>query len=116
MKEYWVYILECSDGTYYVGVTSDLDARLHQHIIGFSRKAYTYTRRPVKLVWAQSFDHPSDAIAAEKKLKRWSHGKKRGLIEGNPGLLHELSACRNSTHYLPKFVWAGGFVFPLFEN
>ncbi|MCB0486467.1 MAG: GIY-YIG nuclease family protein, partial [Flavobacteriaceae bacterium] len=51
MKIYYVYILECIDGTYYTGITSDLDQRLMEHISGKYTGSYTFNRRPVKLVF-----------------------------------------------------------------
>ena len=51
MKLYIVYILQCRDGSYYVGVTSNLDERLKQHKSGVFPEAYTFKRRPVELKW-----------------------------------------------------------------
>jgi putative endonuclease len=87
----WVYILECRDGTYYVGSTVDLPARLHQHQTGLGA-AYTRHRRPVQLVW--SFETPSvaHAFALEKQIQGWSRAKRRALIDGRfadlPSLAH----------------------------
>lgn len=49
IHNYFVYILECADGSYYVGVTNDLEIRIEQHNSGYDAKAYTFTRRPVIL-------------------------------------------------------------------
>lgn len=49
---YIVYILECADGSYYTGSTNDLTKRLWHHGQGVKPSSYTYSRRPVKLVWA----------------------------------------------------------------
>jgi putative endonuclease len=54
-KEYIVYMLRCSDNSYYIGVTSDLQQRLRQHQSGHYQKAYTYKRRPVELVYTGVF-------------------------------------------------------------
>jgi putative endonuclease len=51
-------------------------------------------RRPILLVWSQDFDRITDAIAAERQLKRWSRAKKEALIAGNYHLLHELARYR----------------------
>jgi len=81
MKTFSVYILECSDKSYYIGVTSSLEKRLHQHNVGYDEKAYTYKRRPVYLNWFQNFVEPNLAIRKEKQLKGWSRKKKMALID-----------------------------------
>ena len=75
-----MYILECADGSYYVGSTFDLDARLEQHWLG-SASSYTQKRRPFKLVFAEEFETVVEAFDAEMKVKRWSRAKKLALIE-----------------------------------
>ena len=81
MKTYYVYILECSDGTFYVGISSNLERRLDEHKSGLDKEAYTYSRRPIVLKWLQEFSDPKQAIAFEKQLKGWSRRKKFALIE-----------------------------------
>ncbi|WP_343531334.1 GIY-YIG nuclease family protein [Pedobacter sp.] len=76
-------MLECSDGSYYVGVTNDLEVRLEQHNSGYDPKAYTFTRRPLILKFYQRFTLIEDAIAFEKQLKGWSRKKKEALFEEN---------------------------------
>jgi putative endonuclease len=72
----WLYILRCSDGSYYVGTTrSSLDVRVAQHNVG-SFEGYTVSRRPVELIFSQWFDRITDAIENERKLKKWSRAKK----------------------------------------
>ena len=90
-EKYHVYILLCSDDSYYVGVTNNLERRFAEHQTGYNEKAYTYSRLPVRLVWSQGFSDPCSAIAAEKKLKGWTRVKKEALIEGRYELLPELS-------------------------
>ncbi|WP_317221563.1 GIY-YIG nuclease family protein [Aestuariivivens marinum] len=51
MKFYYVYILICSDNTYYTGMTNDLERRLNQHQQGYKIDGYTFSRRPVELKW-----------------------------------------------------------------
>lgn len=87
----YVYILKCSDDTYYIGVTNNLEKRFLEHEQGVSRNCYTYTRRPLKIVFYELFNDPMNAIAFEKKLKGWSRNKKEALINGNYELLPELS-------------------------
>lgn len=76
-----VYMLRCSDGTYYVGSTKgqNISHRLAQHQTGFGRK-YTRARRPVELVWSQTFERFTDAFEAERRIKNWSKAKKEALI------------------------------------
>ena len=77
----WVYILKCRDGSYYVGSTVDLPARVEQHRLGLGAE-YTKRRRPVELVW--SFETPSvaHAFALEKQIQGWGRAKREALIEG----------------------------------
>ena len=77
-------MLMCSDGTYYVGISNDIDRRIHQHNAGSNEKAYTHSRRPVLLAYASlGFPYVLDAIAWEKRLKSWSHAKKGALARGD---------------------------------
>jgi predicted GIY-YIG superfamily endonuclease len=88
---YRVYILLCSDGSYYTGSTSDLDKRLWQHNEGVVRTAYTYSRRPVKLVWfSEEVPRYSEALAFEHQVKGWSRAKKEALIRGDFDAIHEI--------------------------
>jgi putative endonuclease len=87
----WAYIIECADGSYYVGSTVDLERRISQHNLGLGAK-YTQIarRRPVTLVWAAQFDRIDDAYWFEKQVQGWSRAKREALIEGRirdlPGL------------------------------
>ncbi|MFZ5881377.1 MAG: GIY-YIG nuclease family protein [Chloroflexota bacterium] len=88
---YRVYILECSDGTYYTGSAVDVEQRLWQHQQGVSRTAYTYTRRPVKLVWcSEEVERFSEALQYERQIKGWSRAKKQALIANDYGKIHEI--------------------------
>lgn len=87
---YFVYILLCSDGTYYVGQTDDTDARLSIHQSGKGPK-YTANRLPVSLLQQGSFEQRADAMAREKQVKRWSGAKKEALINRDPTSLHKLA-------------------------
>ncbi len=95
MEKYTVYILECSDQSFYVGVTNDIESRLVQHQEGINRKAYTHSRRPVKLVFTEHFHHINDAIAFEKQLKGWRREKKIAIINGEWDKLPALSIAYN---------------------
>ena len=69
------------------------------HNSGKLKNSYTYFRRPVKIVFYQQFSDPNQAIALEKKLKKWSRIKKEALIRGDFEMLQILAECRNATHY-----------------
>ena len=92
---YAVYILRCSDGSYYTGMTSDLGLRLAEHEQGLDIRAYTFSRRPVVLVWSESFASHDEAFRCERQLKGWRRVKKEALIRGEVGSLPSLA--RSST-------------------
>ena len=75
----WVYILRCSDDSYYTGCTTNLEQRFGQHLAG-EIPGYTATRRPLEMVWAQECQDVLDAINAERQIKGWSRAKKEALI------------------------------------
>jgi putative endonuclease len=78
-----LYILCCSDGSYYVGTTRDsLEKRVIERQAG-TFDGYTGHRRPLKLVFQQAFDRIEDAIAAERQIKGWCREKKEALIRGD---------------------------------
>jgi tRNA/rRNA methyltransferase len=87
---FWTYILHCADRSYYTGHTEDLDRRVAEHQSGAIR-GYTYERRPVELVWADSFPTRAEAQAAEIKIKSWSRAKKEALIAENWDRLKRLA-------------------------
>jgi putative endonuclease len=90
-KVIYLYIVECSDKTYYTGVSSDLDNRLIKHNIGYYESCYTFTRRPVELKYHNLFTDFLLAFSWEDRIKRWSHAKKKALIDGDYDALIELS-------------------------
>ena len=90
MRKSWVYIVKCSDDSYYTGCTTNLAGRISQHNAG-TIDSYTARRRPVKLLWSQEFNEIRYAIEAEQKLKKWTRAKKEALMNGDFSLLHELS-------------------------
>ncbi len=90
MDRAWVYILECSDGSYYTGSTTNLEQRLVDHNTG-RYGGYTSLRLPVTLLWSHGFSDYRDAFAFERKIKRWSRAKKEALMQADFDLLHLLS-------------------------
>ena len=97
MKGY-MYILECSDGSYYTGSTVDLGRRLAQHQAGEGAN-HTKKRLPVKLVYFEEFQYIADAFYREKQVQGWSRSKKEALINDTPEKLHELAKCMNETNF-----------------
>lgn len=86
-----LYILRCSDGSYYVGTARlGLDRRFAEHEAG-TFDGYTARRRPVVLVFTQHFLRIDDAIAAERQVKGWRRDKKEALIDGKLELLPVLA-------------------------
>lgn len=99
MKQYFVYILKCSDNSYYTGVTNDLERRLIEHQDGINKEAYTHNRRPVSLVFYTDFNDINQAIAFEKQVKGWNRKKKEALINDEWEKLPELAKCKNETSH-----------------
>jgi putative endonuclease len=91
----YVYMLRCADGSYYVGSATgeDLGPRVDQHNAG-SYPGYTFSRRPVVLVWSEYFDRITDGIAAERQIKGWSRAKKEALLRSDWTKVSELSRRR----------------------
>lgn len=93
----WMYILECSDGSYYTGSTNNLEFRFLQHQHG---EGANHTRKhlPVKLVYFEEFQRIDDAFIREKQVQGWSRKKKEALINGEldklPGLASTSSATK----------------------
>jgi putative endonuclease len=87
-----LYILRCSDGSYYVGTTRDsLEKRVAEHETGLL-DGYTAHRRPVSLVFQQNFEQIKDAVAAERQIKGWRREKKEALIRGDYAALPLLAS------------------------
>ncbi len=87
---FYVYILLCADGSYYTGHTDSLESRVAAHERG-EFPGYTYTRRPVRLVYAEEFYSREEALASERQIKGWRRAKKEALIKGDWERLIELS-------------------------
>jgi putative endonuclease len=90
MLEAYVYLLRCSDGSYYAGsARGGLEQRVAEHKSGVFG-GYTAARRPVELAWAAPFQRITEAIAFERQIKGWTRAKKEALIRGDydshPGL------------------------------
>ena len=93
MKGY-VYILLCSDGSYYTGSTNNLELRLQQHFSGEGSN-YTQKHRPIKLLYFEEFSEMSEAFYREKQIQGWSRKKKEALIKEKFEKLPDLSKNKN---------------------
>lgn len=85
-----MYILRCSDGTYYTGSTNNLELRMAQHAAGEGAN-HTKKRLPVKLVYFEEYDRIDEAFYREKQVQGWNRKKKEALINGKPELLPKLA-------------------------
>ena len=89
----YMYILKCSNNTYYTGSTKDLERRLEQHQTGQGAN-YTKKHLPVELVYFEKFDRIDFAFYREKQVQNWSKKKKEALISGNLNELKKLSSSK----------------------
>lgn len=81
IKEWKIYIVECSDGTYYTGITKDVRRRILEHNFGLRSAKYTRSRRPVKLIYQESADDRSVASKREYQIKKLSRREKTNLLK-----------------------------------
>ena len=86
----FMYILECSDGSFYTGSTVNLKRRLLEHNSGFGAN-HTKKRLPVKLMYFEEYRRVDDAFYREKQVQRWSRKKKIALINGENNILPVLA-------------------------
>jgi putative endonuclease len=80
---FWVYILRCSDDSYYTGHTDNLEVRIGEHVTGAFPNCYTYSRRPLGCVFTQEFPTREEALASEQQIKGWGRKKKEAMIRGD---------------------------------
>jgi len=102
MKSYIVYILLCSDGSFYTHITGNFDQRWQQHREGYFKSCYTYSRRPLSLQYHLIFGNVIEAILFEKQIKGWSRAKKKALIQNDFDTIQILAECRNASHFKYK--------------
>jgi putative endonuclease len=95
----YLYILECANGTYYIGSTRNLFKRVAAHQNGIGAN-YTKKHLPVCLVYFEEFDKIWKAFYREKQIQRWTSHKKSALVNGEFKKLKELAACKNETSHL----------------
>ena len=87
LTNYFVYILRCANGAFYVGHTDNLELRLSRHN---ERRGAIFTAGPVMLAFSECYDTRLEAIRRERQLKRWTRAKKEALIAGDLQLLKRL--------------------------
>ncbi|MDQ8003061.1 MAG: GIY-YIG nuclease family protein, partial [Pseudomonadota bacterium] len=92
LKPFFVDLLRCSDGSYYVGQTDDLGERLRQH--GDGLIGYTATRKPIEWLRQGEFESRESAIAFERRIKGWSRARKEALIRGDWPAIQQLARSR----------------------
>ena len=92
----YVYILECGNGKYYTGSTRDLKQRPESHYYGLGSN-FTTKQKAHKLVYYEEFDRIDEAFNREKQIQKWSHGKKKALINKDLKLLKKLSKSKSKT-------------------
>jgi len=78
-KSWYVYIAECSDKTFYTGISNDVENRIKKHNLGIGAK-YTKSKIPLKLLYQEKHKNKSEARKREIQLKGWSRKKKLWLI------------------------------------
>jgi predicted GIY-YIG superfamily endonuclease len=87
---FFVYILRCSDGTFYIGHSKNVEERVTAHNDG-QGAVWTARRRPVRLAYRETFATEAAAVKRERQIKRWTRAKKEALVEGDLARLKELS-------------------------
>jgi predicted GIY-YIG superfamily endonuclease len=90
---WYVYILQCSDGSYYVGHTRDVEARFTRHSAREGAR-YTAVHCPAAILFRESHASLTDAVCRERQVKRWSRAKKEALIRWDRDRLRLLSRSR----------------------
>ena len=79
---YFVYLLKCADGTYYCGITTDLDRRIKEHNTSPLGAKYTKPRRPVVLAYSKKYETRSEALKEEARIKRLQREEKERMTSG----------------------------------
>ena len=90
MSKGYTYILECADSSYYTGSTNNLERRIKEHQSGNGAK-FTQSRLVVELVYYEEYERIDEAFYRKKQIQRWSHKKKKALIEGKHDSLPRLA-------------------------
>ncbi len=101
MDRAFVYILRCSDGSLYTGITRrSVDERVSEHNAGLV-DSFTSIRRPVALIHSEAHLRIDEAIATERRIKGWSRAKKLAYVRGDFDTLHRLAERRSKNERVP---------------
>lgn len=87
MKEWFVYIVECADGTYYTGITVNLNRRVYEHNKTNRGAKYVKSRRPCRLVYYSIWEGRSEASKEEYEIKKLTRRQKKNVIENSENIL-----------------------------
>jgi len=87
---FWVYVLRCSDNSYYTGHTDDLERRLGMHQSG-EIPGYTMNRRPIELAYSQECATREEALSAELQIKGWTRANKEAMFRSDWTAVNRLS-------------------------
>lgn len=91
---FYVYILQCSDGSYYTGHTDNMEVRMQQHL--YSSVGYVGKRKPFELKWQGEFGTREEALIFERQIKGWSRAKKEALMVDDWERMRDLAKSRNT--------------------
>lgn len=94
----YMYILLCANEQYYTGSTKKIERRVRRHESGNGAN-FTKKNLPLELVYVEEFMRIDTAFYREKQVQRWSHGKKKALVDRNIERLKNLAACQNDSYY-----------------
>jgi len=94
IMSFWVYILRCSDNSYYTGHTDNLEKRISEHQNG-QYAGYTAKRLPIELLFCQECTTREEALAAEQQIKGWNRKKKEAMMRGDWAEVSRLAKCSN---------------------
>ena len=101
--EGYVYLLRCSDGSYYTGSTVNLARRIQEHVNGIGAN-FTRKKLPIELVYCEQYPQVSEAFYREKQIQGWSRAKKEALINGENHKLPDLAIAYRDKKILEKLV------------
>ena len=91
---YYLYILQCTNGSLYTGITNNLERRFNEHLSGRGCK-YTSAFKAEKLRYFEIFKTRSEAAKREAQIKGWTRTKKLALIKAHKGILRAAARCKN---------------------
>lgn len=101
--KHFAYFLECADGTLYAGYTTDVDRRVVEHNESYKGAKYTSSKRPVTLVYVESFLTRSEAMKREAEFKSWTRSKKVSFLQEQKAIIKNVYS-RDGTNKTSKLV------------